>query len=288
MKIAVSGATGFVGKHLADSFKSKGFEIVQLDRSDFESGSENLQKKIEGAQVVINLAGAPIIGRWTGPYKKILYSSRINTTDMLVNAMSGLDKKPELFISTSAVGVYEKGGPHTEKKYSYSNEFLGRLALDWEKAALKAQNAGIRTVIFRFGVVLGKDGGALAQMLHPFKFGLGGKIGSGEQPFPWVHIKDLVSAYWFVIENQKTEGVYNLTAPENITNKIFTETLAGVLMRPAFFTVPEFILRLKYGDGAKVLIEGQDVRPERLLEAGFQFRFKTISYALTDLLEKQR
>lgn len=286
MKIAMSGATGFVGKHLAASFKLNGCEIIQLAKSDFLEGIPALQKKIEGSQVVINLAGAPIIAKWTGAYKKIMYSSRIDATNMLVAAMSNPGDKPGLFISTSAVGVYEKGGPHTETKYRYGNGFLGKLALDWEKAALNAQSAGIRTVIFRFGIVLGNDGGALAQMLPPFKLGLGGKIGSGDQPFSWVHINDLVNAYSFAIENESIKGTYNLTAPESVTNKILTETLAKVLGRPAFFKIPEFVLRLKYRDGATALIEGQDVKPEKLLEAGFKFKFETLKAALTDLLVK--
>ncbi|MBF0327527.1 MAG: TIGR01777 family protein [Nitrospirae bacterium] len=286
MKITMSGGSGFVGKHLTDNLKLNGCEIVQLDKPDFIGDIATLQKKIEGSQIVINLAGAPIIADWTEDYKKILYSSRIDTTNMLVNAMSNLGNKPKLFISTSAVGVYENGGPHTETKFRYSNEFLGKLALDWEKAAVNAQNAGIRTVIFRFGIVLGTDGGALAQMLTPFKLGLGGKIGSGKQPFSWVHIEDLVNAYSFAVKNENIKGIYNLTAPESVTNKILTKTLSKILDRPAFFTVPEFVLRLKFGDGATALIEGQDVKPERLLEAGFQFKFKTLNSALTELLAK--
>jgi hypothetical protein len=287
VKITMSGGTGFVGTHLAGDFAARGHEIVQLGKNDFVGGVETLQGKIEGSGAVVNLAGAPIVGRWTEPYKKVLYSSRIQTTGMLVRAMARMNVRPGLFVSTSAVGVYESGGPHTEARYRYSEGFLGRLARDWESAAGEAQAAGIRTVIFRFGIVLGSDGGALAQMLRPFRLGLGGRIGSGNQPFSWVHVQDLVRAYSFAIDHPGVQGVYNLTAPESVTNRVLTRTLAGVLGKPAFIPVPEFVLRLKFGDGAQALVEGQDVKPERLLGAGFAFRFPTLREALTDLLGRR-
>lgn len=283
MKIVATGASGFVGSFLSAYFRQKGYEFVGIDKEDFANNA--LQTKLTGADVVINLAGAPIINKWTEDYKKILYSSRVTLTDKLVSALSTLPSKPSLFISTSAIGVYKNGGPHTEERFEYDSGFLGKLAQAWETSALKAQELGIRTVIFRFAVVIGKSGGALAQMLPVFKHGLGGKIGSGKQPFSWVHILDIARAYEFAISNDQISGIYNLSAPNPVTNEVLTNTLSEILRKPTFLTVPAFALRLKYGDAAVVLTEGQEVYPERLLRSGFEFKFKTLKEALQDVLQ---
>lgn len=282
MKITATGASGFVGSFLSAYFRQKGYDFVGIDKEDFASNA--LHSKLTGSDVVINLAGAPIINKWTEDYKKVLFSSRVTLTDKLVSALSALPSKPSLFISTSAIGVYRNGGPHTEERFEYDSGFLGKLALAWETSALKAQELSIRTVIFRFAVVIGRDGGALAQMLPVFKLGLGGKIGSGKQPFSWVHILDIARAYEFAISNDQISGVYNLSAPNPVTNEVLTNTLSEILRKPAFLTVPAFALRLKYGDGAVVLTEGQEVYPDRLLRSGFEFKFKTLKEALQDVL----
>lgn len=282
MKITATGASGFVGSFLSTYFRQKGYDFVGIDKEDFASNA--LHSKLTGSDVVINLAGAPIINKWTEDYKKVLFSSRVTLTDKLVSALSALPSKPSLFISTSAIGVYRNGGPHTEERFEYDSGFLGKLALAWETSALKAQELSIRTVIFRFAVVIGRDGGALAQMLPVFKLGLGGKIGSGKQPFSWVHILDIARAYEFAISNDQISGVYNLSAPNPVTNEVLTNTLSEILRKPAFLTVPAFALRLKYGDGAVVLTEGQEVYPDRLLRSGFEFKFKTLKEALQDVL----
>src|SRR6266498_141281 len=213
MKIAMSGATGFIGENLTGTFADKGWEVMPLLHGDFGLDDEAFSEKIKGADIVINLAGAAISARWTEEYKKIIYTSRINTTKKIVAAIGRITTKPRLFISTSAVGIYDTKGVYTEEDKNYADDFLGKLAFDWEQAALGAKEREIRTIIFRFGVVLGRDGGALNKMLPPFKLGLGGTIGDGRQPFPWVHIEDLISAYNTVIENESYEGIYNLTAP---------------------------------------------------------------------------
>ena len=288
MNIAMSGATGFIGSHLSRAFGDKGWKVVPLGREDLKGTDGDFLKKLEGADVVINLAGASIAERWTEEYKEVMYSSRIDTTRKIVNALGRMNIKPRLFISTSAIGIYDTEGEHTEEDTHYADDFLGNLALDWEHAALKAGELGVRTVIFRFGVVLGLDGGALQKMLIPFRIGLGGIIGHGKQPFSWVHIEDLIRAYITVIEHEPYQGLYNLTSPHPTTNEGLTKALGHALRKPAFMHVPAFVFRLQLGEGAKVLLEGQRVLPKRLLESGFTFRFTEIKAALEDLVGKGR
>ncbi len=280
--IAITGFTGFVGTNIKNEFEKKDFNIIGIKRDDLKD-IEKLISIIEQSDIVINLAGANIINRWTQSYKKLLFDSRIDTTKALVKAMKKSSKKPELFISTSAVGIYKNNGCFDEDDSNYSDDFLGNVCKEWEHQALKAQELNIRTAIFRFGIVLG-DGGALQKMLTPFKLGLGGTIGDGSQYFPFVHIKDLLSAYSFLIENEKLHGIFNLVAPNITTNYGLTKTLGRVLHRPTIFPVPEFVLKLIFSEGAKVLTDGQCVRPKKLLDNGFKFQFNTIDEAITDLI----
>ncbi len=286
MKIAMSGATGFIGGNLIKLFNEKGWIVEPLLAEDFKGREETLARKLQDSEVVINLAGAPIVAKWTEEYKKILYSSRIDTTNKIVSLLSAQNPKPRLFISTSAVGIYDGSGIYSEDNAVYADDFLGMLASEWEKSAIKAANYGIRTVIFRFGIVLGSNGGMLSQMLPIFKLGLGGTIGDGSQGFSWVHIEDLKRAYLEAIENDKFAGVYNLTAPTPTTNKGLTKALGKALKVPAIFKIPYFALKLKYGEGVIAISGGQKVLPKRLLEAGFKFKYETIEEALKDLLSK--
>ena len=282
-RIAMSGATGFIGSNLSRTLQELQWQVIPLGREDFRSGQ--LANKITGSDIAVNLAGAPVINRWTEEYKKEIYASRIDTTKKFVSACSQIDPKPDLFISASAVGYYASGGPYTEKNYAKADNFLGHLAQDWEKEALRAKEFGTRTVIFRFGVVLGKDGGALKQMLTPFKLGMGGTIGDGSQPFSWIHIKDLVRAFQTAMEDPSFEGIYNLTSPNPTTNKGLTKALGKALGKPTIMQVPKFVLRLQLGEGAQVVSEGQAVLPERLMNSGFSFLFKDIDEAVRDCVE---
>jgi len=283
--IAMTGASGFVGTHLKRDLENLGWEIVPITRGDIQQGVEHLARRINGVNAVINLAGAPIAKKWTPQYKKILRASRVDLTHTLVDAFSQMKKKPGLFISTSAIGFYADGGPYTEEDFVQDKGFLGNLAEDWEHEANKASELGIRTVVLRFGVVLGKDGGAMQKMLLPFKLGLGGKIGDGQQPFSWVHIKDLERVYISVINDPKFQGTYNLTAPNPVTNATMTKLLAQTLSRPAFLTVPSFLLKMQLGEGAKILTNGQQVIPKKLLDSGFTFQFTDLKKALEDCLD---
>lgn len=280
--IAISGASGFVGTHLTNFFKSFGYQVSKISREEL-SNSSLLSQKFEQTDIVINLSGANIIHRWNDEYKKELYHSRIDTTQKIVTAIQSANNKPKVLISTSAVGIYSNKQINSEEDCNYGKNFLARLCKTWEDEALKAKN-DTRVVIFRFGIVLGKNGGALQSMLLPFKLGLGGTIGNGNQYFSFIHIEDLKNAFKFVIEQENLSGAFNLGAPQPTTNKGLTKALGKTLHRPTLFPVPEFVLKLIYGEGASVLTDGQSMIPQRLEENGFRFQFKTIEETIENLL----
>lgn len=281
--LAISGAGGFVGSNLKEFFSNLGFSVIGIKRDELKD-LEKLTKIVNESEFVINLAGANIINRWTDSYKKLLYSSRIDTTQALVQAMKKAENKPKLFISTSAVGIYKNSACYDEENFEYADDFLANLCKDWENEALKAKDLGIRTAIFRFGIVLG-NGGALSKMITPFKLGVGGNIGDGKQYFSFIHIHDLLNAYKFIYENIDSNGIYNLTAPIPTTNEGLTKSLGKVLHRPTFFSVPIFALNLIFSEGAKVLAEGQCVKPKRLTESGFKFKYLSIEKSIENILK---
>ena len=214
-----------------------------------------------------------------------MYDSRIDTTKKIVKAIIGMNNKPQLFISTSAVGRFSPEGINTEESGTFAGDFLGRLATDWEAEALKASDAGVRTVIFRFGVVLGPNGGMMAKVLLPFKLGLGGTIGDGSQPVSWIHLRDLANAELKAIDDKSLSGIYNLCSPNPTTNKGLTKALARALHRPAIFRIPVFMLRLIFSEGADTFASGQKVIPKRLLDAGFRFEFADIDAAVSSIVK---
>ena len=280
--LAITGSSGFIGTKLKDFFEKKDFNVIRIKREELKD-DEKLLEIIAASDIVVNLAGANIISRWTEEYKKTLYNSRLDTTKALVNALNKAVKKPELFISTSAVGIYKNITCYDEENFEYENNFLANLCKDWEKEALKAKELGVRTAIFRFGIILG-DGGALGKMLTPFKLGVGGIIGNGLQSFSFIHLEDLLNAYGFVYENKDLKGVFNLTAPNPTTNYEFTKALGKSLNRPTILPVPEFVLNMIFSEGAKVLTDGQCVRPKKLIDDGFKFKFEDINSCLDDLI----
>ena len=278
--IAITGASGFVGSSLNKYFSNLNYKVISISR-DVLNNQEKLNEVISSSDIIINLAGANIINRWSESYKKLLYSSRIDTTSKIVNTINTITNKPKLLISTSAVGIYDNKSTYDEKG-NYSNDFLSNLCQDWEKEALKAKNESTKVSIFRFGIIMGKDGGALQKMITPFKLGVGGVIGSGNQAFSFIHIEDLLNAYKFVIENEYEE-VFNLTAPVPTTNKGLTKALGKTLNRPTLFPVPEFVLNLIFSEGARVLTDGQSAIPQKLLDLGFEFEFKNIEDTIENL-----
>ena len=271
MKIAMSGASGFVANALKKQFP----DYVVIERHD---DIPTIVKKLEGVYAVFNLAGAPIVARWDEEYKKVLWKSRIDTTKKVVEAIN--QSSVEHLISTSAVGIYPNNLRCDEETTTYGDDFLGHLALAWESEAKKCVK---RTTILRFGVVLGKDGGALEKMLPAFKMGLGGIIGNGQMVTRWIDSDDLVAIYAFVLE-QKLEGTLNATSPHPLTNFHFTKILGKVLNRPTFIPVPAFIIKLLFGEGSTVLLDSKEVYPKTLLEKGFVFKYGDLETSLRKIL----
>jgi uncharacterized protein (TIGR01777 family) len=283
MIIAVTGASGFVGTHLCQALTQAGHQLIMLGRSDVRQDVTRLAAQLQGCEAVINLAGENISRRWTANYMKAIYSSRVLTTRTLVSAMRLMDEKPTCFISTSAIGAFDSEGDYGESDPPNATDFLGRLSHDWEASAMEAESLSIRTLIFRLGLVLGRDGGMMKQLLPPFRWGLGGPIGDGSQPFSWIHIDDLVRAYLLALDQQEMSGVYHLCAPDSTTNLQFTKTLGRVLHRPTLLPVPKLLLQLLFGKGAEVMTSGQTLHSERLSSAGFNFIYETVEQALIEI-----
>jgi len=287
MKIAISGSTGFIGKQLTGYLFQRGHEISVISRNDFTATNNQLAKLIISADVILNLAGSSVLCRWNQQNKQQILSSRIDTTRLLVDAVrkNAAVHLPEIFLNASAIGIYQEAGIHDESSDALNTDFLASVCNAWENETAPLKQLNLRTCILRTGIVLGTTGGSFAKMFPLFKFGLGGKIGSGMQSFSFIHIADYCRAILHLIDNPQSSGTYNMVSPEPTTNESFTRTLAGHLHRPAFFTVPEFALRLVYGQAAELLTKGVNVRPARLLSEGFQFNYPDISSALLELVQ---
>jgi uncharacterized protein (TIGR01777 family) len=284
MKIAICGITGLTGRATSQYFTEMGYKVLGIGRSDLGLGIGNLQQMLAGVDALINLAGAPILKRWTPKWKDEIYNSRIETTRLLVTAMNGMSHPPKMFISSSAVGIYDDKNSHNESSENFSDNFLAHVCKDWEAEAIKVKPP-VRLCIFRLGVVLSTKGGALQKMILPFKLGVGGTIGSGKQYFPFVDISDVTRSLKWALDTESAHGVYNLVAPQIITNKYYATQIANWLHRPAFFPIPVIALRLLFGKASKILISGQRVHPERLLNQGFVFQFPTLELALQSKIQ---
>lgn len=285
-KVAISGATGFIGTALCDFLECNGFEVIRLKRHHFEKRGGQLERLIEGCTVIINLAGAPIAAKkWTKAYKDEIINSRINSTERLVDAIHKIAIKPEVFISSSAVGVYDSYEVHDEFSTNYADDFLGQVCQQWEARAYRAQALdNVRLCIVRLGVVLGNEGGAFSRIAKPFKYGLGCKLGDGHQVFPYIHLNDVLSAYWYLIQRKASNGIYNLVAPQMISNLEMTEAIQKRTRKSLLPSVPKAALKLLYGEGAEMLLVGQKVVPRRLEREGFHFAFPDFESILDDLL----
>jgi uncharacterized protein (TIGR01777 family) len=286
LKVAICGATGLIGRSLGSEIRSQGGTLVPIGRKDLQLGLYHLMGCLESVDVVVNLAGTPIMGRWTPRRKQDILSSRIQTTRLLVAAINKMERAPSVFISSSAVGIYNNFDVHDEFSSQFANDFLSDVCQYWEQEAFKLDASRVRLSIFRFGVVLASGNGALKHMLLPFRFGMGGVIGSGKQMFPWIHITDVVNAIVWAIHTPEVKGIYNVVAPQIINNKEFSMTLGAVLNRPVVFSIPLWLLRLFFGEGAGILVEGQQVIPHRLLADGFKFSFPVLEQALFNILKR--
>ena len=289
MKIAISGSTGFIGKQLSDYLLRSGNELIAISRHDFSDGSNKMAKLINSVDVVINLAGAPVLTRWNEKNKRLILSSRVETTRLLVEAvrMNVPEHRPKVFINASAIGIYENSLTHDEYSTALGSDFLAEVCKAWEAETEPLKEMNLRLCTIRLGIVLGTTGGSMQKMLPLFKAGLGGKIGSGNQPFSFIHISDLCRAVGHLITTDKSSGIYNMVGPEPITNRLFTKSLSDHLHRPAYFTVPAFALKLIYGEASEILTKGARVKPAQLLKEGFRFEFPEISSALENLVQNR-
>ena len=305
MKIAITGATGFIGSSLVARLQKSGHQVMILTRNTsyarkiFPSQAfpnieivnytptilGSWQNAISGCDSVVNLAGESIAeGRWTEEKKQKILQSRQLTTQNLVTAIANAEQKPSVLVNASAIGYYGTSETATFTENSPSgNDFLAEVCQAWEAAAQKVSDAGVRLVILRLGVVLAADGGALAKMITPFKMFAGGPIGSGNQWFSWIHRDDVVKLIIQAVTDSSMSGVYNATAPNPVRMNELSQAMGQVLNRPSWLPVPSFAIEALLGDGAIVVLEGQQVLPQRTLESGFNYQYSNLRSALVNI-----
>ncbi len=302
MQVTITGGTGLIGRALARRLREAGDPVRvtgrrrprELDSEvnfwawDVTAGAPP-PECLEGSDAVVHLAGESVAQRWTAEVKERIRASRVQGTRRLVDSLGRMAKKPEVLVAASAVGVYGDRGDEWLSETSAPGEgFLAEVARQWEQEAEGAEAYGVRVVRLRLGIVLARDGGALARMLPLFRYGLGGVLGTGRQWMSWIHLEDVVELIRFAMHQTRLRGAVNAVAPNPVSNAEFTRTLASLVHMPALFRVPAFAMRLAYGEMAGMLLGGQRVRPEAALSAGFAFRWSELRPALEDLLARRR
>lgn len=306
MKIAITGATGFVGSRLVVKLHDRGDDILILTRNPdkarriypksiypkieiipyIATESGDWQKEISGCDAVINLAGEPISERWTGEAKRAIVASRQIGTEKIVEAIAMADQKPKVLINSSAIGYYGTSETASfDENSPPGGDFLADVCKKWETAAQKVKDYGTRLVILRTGIVLG-NGGALGKMIPPFKLFAGGPIGSGRQWFSWIHRDDLINLIIYCLDRQGISGTFNATAPNPVRMKEFCQILGEVMNRPSWLPVPDFALEILLGEGAKIVLEGQEVLPKATQAIGFDYRYPNLEAALEEIVPK--
>ncbi len=297
MKLLITGGSGLIGSNLISLLKPNDITVYTRNVAMAEKilghkvnfiSDLNLLGDLNEYDVVINLAGEPIVDKkWTPEQKAVIEQSRWATTEKLVNLFKSSNTPPKVFISGSAIGYYgAQDDTIIDEAYTQVNdEFSHRLCAKWEDIALRASSELTRVCILRTGVVISKRGGALTKMLTPFKLGLGGPIGDGQQYMSWIHLEDMLRGIIYLIEHDECQGIYNFTAPTPVTNQEFSEQLACSLNRPCIFRVPTFVMKMAMGEMADLVIKGQRVLPKRLLESGYQFTYPELSHVF-DCLHK--
>ncbi|RPH86478.1 MAG: TIGR01777 family protein [Chroococcales cyanobacterium metabat2.561] len=306
MKIAITGATGFVGSRLVVKLYDRGDDILILTRNPdkarriypksiypkieiipyIATESGDWQKEISGCDAVINLAGEPISERWTGEAKRAIVASRQIGTEKIVEAIALADQKPKVLINSSAIGYYGTSETASfDENSPPGGDFLADVCKKWETAAQKVKDYGTRLVILRTGIVLG-NGGALGKMIPPFKLFAGGPIGSGRQWFSWIHRDDLINLIIYCLDRQGISGTFNATAPNPVRMKEFCQILGEVMKRPSWLPVPDFALEILLGEGAKIVLEGQEVLPKATQAIGFDYRYPNLEAALEEIVPK--
>ena len=299
----ITGATGFIGKELIKRLNEKGHEIAALTRNSeaarfripvhceiitWDPESATLPPStLKGVDAVINLAGEGIAdGRWSPERKRKITQTRVLSTRRLIDAITYMDKKPQVFVSASAIGFYgNQRDEFLDERSLKGHGFLSDVCQHWEDEILKAKDLGIRTAVCRIGMVLGHDGGALDKILPPFKLGAGGKLGSGSQWMSWIHINDLADMMIYAIENPSIDGIYNAISPNPVLNKEFTKVLGQVLKRPTLFPVPNFVLKTVLGELSDLLLGSQKVNAQKIIDTGFEFKYPKLEEALREVCE---
>lgn len=285
MIVKIAGNNGYLGRLVAQELKNNTHSVSGIERQLLYGDNALLQKEISGCDVLINIAGAPILQPWTRKNKEKIYNSRVRVTQHIVKAINALplDKRPKRFIQTSAVGIYTPGVTHSELSTNYSSSYLGKLTSDWEDA-METLHYSVEKTIFRLGLVIGKESKIIKRLTPIFRLGLGAKLGSGYQAFPFIHERDLSRAFLMASEGRLSASVYNLVAPENIDNTTFTLALANVLGKKAIFTVPSLALRLQLGKASQLLLESPQANADKIRSAGLDFQFPTIKESLEDVM----
>jgi uncharacterized protein (TIGR01777 family) len=294
MKILITGGSGFIGSHLSQYLLSRGHNVSAVGRSSDQHRIRHQdyryiaadttqpgkwQKEVEETEAVVNLTGASIFKRWTANYKKKIYDSRILTTRHVAAALP--EGRKVTLCSASGAGYYgNRGDDILKEDESVGGDFLAGVSRDWEDEALRATAKGVRVAVMRFGVVLGKNGGALAKMIPAFKMFVGGSLGSGKQWFPWIHLEDLMAAILFIVEHQNVSGPINFCAPNPVRYRQLAKSLGEVLGRPSFMPAPAFMIRLAMGEFGNVFLGSQRTIPDRLLKYGFSFQYPDIKGAI--------
>jgi uncharacterized protein (TIGR01777 family) len=295
MRIAITGATGFVGRALVNALVERGDEVVAISRSPERARSllpliaahhahDDLHRAFDGADAIVHLAGESVVGRWSNEKRRAIRDSRVEGTRAIVDALADLDRRPQALISASAIGFYgDRGDEDCTEDSGPGADFLATTSVEWESEAARATDYGLRVASMRIGIVLGTGGGALEAMLLPFKLGAGGPLGSGRQWWSWIHIRDLVRMLVTAVDESWT-GSYNATAPYPERQKDFARILGRALSRPAILPAPGFALRAILGEFSTELLNGKRVIPERAQKAGFRFEFEHLDDALADLI----
>src|ERR1700733_84384 len=295
-RILVSGVSGPIGAALLPSLFTNGCSIVRLvrgpstadDQISWDPAVPLAPQTVSGFDAVIHLAGESIIGRWTDAKKAKIRDSRIVGTFNLASALAQAEDRPKVFVCGSAIGYYGNRGDEVLREQSAPGTgFLAEVCQAWEEAATPAVQADIRTAHLRTGIVLSPAGGALGAMLAPFKLGLGGRIGDGQQWMSWIDVRDMVGAIHHILKNDLMQGPVNMVAPKPLRNAEFTKTLASALSRPAIFPMPDFVVKTVFGEmGEELLLASQKVEPARLISSGYPFRFSDLRSALQNLVGK--
>lgn len=297
MNILVSGSTGLIGSALVSSLDKEGHTVKRLVRKQttseneifWDPGSKMDSSKLEGFDAVVHLAGESITGRWNEEKKAKIRNSRVEGTKSLAQGLASTSNPPKVFVCASAIGYYgDRGNELLKEDSPPGNSFLAEACREWEAAAAPASDKGIRVVNTRFGIVLSDKGGAIKQMLTPFKMGLGGKVGSGKQFYSWIAIDDVVATIKHALQNETLQGPVNVVSPNPVTNEEFTRILAKVLCRPALFPMPTFVVKKVFGEMADaLLLASAKVEPAKLLESHYPFRYPELEGALHNILDQR-